>query len=86
MTYQRYDRYLEDYPSIPDEVLRNRFARQVGMKPNDLRALYTRCAMRWTRDNPQESEDYLKKELEGFVKDCATRPKKDPACKAVLGK
>jgi hypothetical protein len=83
--YQRYDKFLEAYPSIPDYDLRPVFAKKVGMKPDALKNLYVRCTVRWTSQSPEESRAFAKSELEGLAKDCAHRSN-DPACKAFFGR
>lgn len=84
--YQQYDKFLEAYPSTPDHELRTVFAKKIGMQPSALKNLYTRCTVRWSEQSPSESQAYLKKELEGFAKDCAQRPSNDPYCRSGLGK
>ena len=84
--YQQYDKFLDANPSTPDYELRTVFARKVGMQPSALKNLYIRCTMRWSEQSPSESNAYLKKELEGFAKDCAKQPGNDPYCKSGLGR
>lgn len=84
--YQQYDKFLDANQSVPDYELRKIFAKKVGMQPDSLRNLHTRCTMRWSEQRPSESKAYLKNELEGFAKDCAQRPANDPYCKSVLGR
>lgn len=84
--YQAYDKFLDANSSLPDYELRTVFAREIGMEPSELKNLYARCTMRWSEQSPSESRAYLKKELEGFAKDCAQRPSSDPYCKSVLGR
>ncbi len=84
--YHQYDSFLDANPSIPDYELRRVFAKKVGMQPDALKYLYTRCVMRWSEQNPAESKAHLQKSLEGFAKDCAQRPANDPYCKSVFGR
>jgi len=85
-TYQKYDRFLEANPSVHDYELRTLFARKVGMQPTALKNLYMRCTMKWTEQSPDETKAHIKKELEGFAKECAQRPANDPYCKAVFSR
>lgn len=84
--YHQYDRFLDANPSIPDYELRRVFSKKVGMQPDVLKNLYTRCVMRWSKQNPAESIAHVQKSLEGFAKDCAQRPANDPYCKSVFGR
>lgn len=85
-TYQKYDRFLEANPSIPDHDLRAVFAKKVGMEVTSLKNLYIRCTMRWAEQSPSEAKAFHQKELEGFAKDCAQRPANDPYCKVVFSR
>lgn len=57
--YQKYDRFLQDNPSVPDYELRTIFAKKVRMQPSALRELYSRCNRRWTQQSPGEVDDYV---------------------------
>ena len=41
--YQQYDKFLDAYPSVSDDELRQVFAKRVGMKPEALKNLYIKC-------------------------------------------
>ena len=86
LVYQKYDALLEAFPNTSTTDLRNRFAREIGMTPTALRALHTRCTVRWANQNPREAAEYARKGMEDLKKDCATRPASDPICRSLTGK
>lgn len=60
--FREYDAALERASrDTPDEVIRNQFARRVGMRPAELKDLYFRCLMRWQRQEPGEVQSTAKK-------------------------
>lgn len=83
LIYQKYDQLLEENANVPAASLRIIYAKRIGMQPEALKLLYTRCSARWAQNNRDEARDYTRKMLEDAKRDCARRPKDDPVCRSL---